>query len=294
MTSTRSVTVASSTSNVALDERPGLHPRIRIGLPMRSVLALAVATAELACGVHGRSRSSKSAGRSYYSFFYDEDVGDPGWLCAGVGVVIAWLLALTTWVDFIEKQPDVHRTREIMTNVLAVMKTLELLLWWNGYVTGWIAMCVVVGDGWGAIDAVLRFPVVHGIASPFALKQFLLLVMKLVGYCYCFVDISSSKVLVFTLLLVNIISLPGLYLWALPFDDEQAQRSASSFVVDEDIARRLWRFLWDPIARRAFLVACARELWEPSLALARSSPLVTKVCIRCAPSLRRTLEGRCV
>jgi hypothetical protein len=112
-------------------------------------------------------------------------------------------------------------------------------------------------NGWGMLDAALRFPRLHELESLFTLKHLMIVILKCMSYVCGFQDMANSKIWLATVLLTNGLVLPLLYFAALPCDLPEDQiRLACHDALDEDVAVRVGRLLVDPSERLHFLGAC--------------------------------------
>merc|ERR1719277_2953218 len=120
------------------------------------------------------------------------------------------------------------------------MVTLQCFHWWLFPAMLLLNMC-------GSLDAVLRFPIVHGFSELFPWKQLLLLFAKAALYCYSDCNVSQNRFPLVAVIALNILGLPLMYLFALPISDECSPRVSSMArdVVDEDVVVRLARFVVD-------------------------------------------------
>ncbi|CAE7264066.1 unnamed protein product [Symbiodinium sp. CCMP2456] len=123
---------------------------------------------------------------------------------------------------------------------------IDVWMWhWNQSPL-WLLACLVVTNGWGWLDAVLRYPVLHDIDSPFTLKNLLLILGKICWLITVFLRHKSHPVS-FVLCSMLAIVVPMFYAMLLPLDEtEQVYNLIKSMYTDEDILVRCWRFLRNP------------------------------------------------
>ncbi|CAK0821593.1 unnamed protein product [Prorocentrum cordatum] len=127
----------------------------------------------------------------------------------------------------------------------------------------------------GFLDAALRFPAPHGFDSFFAVKQLLLLILKVLIYTLGLRDINNTPLIYshFSLIVFHIILIPLLYLAAqsevdmqvrtkTPMNSAKSQKQtlveAGIEVCDVDIMVRMWFILCSREQRHAFFFSCSR------------------------------------
>jgi len=201
------------------------------------------------------------------------------------------------WCMYLEGQPATKVTRIIFLLVLATATCIDLALCVWRYVAWWMLPTLLLLNCWGALDAVLRFPVLHGFDSAFSCKQLLLLLLR--GILYVVGAQSSlSKTAMFAVLILNVLGLPLMYVLALPLDDMMGcdQQVAARDVVDKDLAVRVWRFTTDASSRRQCVAQYRRRGFAIAASVARTIPITQRVFCYFDPRLQRALHKstRCV
>jgi hypothetical protein len=122
------------------------------------------------------------------------------------------------------------------------------------------AFAVVLFNAWSGLDGLLRFPAVHDVDSLFALKQGLMLVVRIGIYMVAFWWLVDNRVFLLATFLQTLVALPLMYILALPLDESlEKQAEAADSVVDDDILVRVWHFFKDPEERRDCLHVCRRN-----------------------------------
>merc|ERR1719316_745 len=111
-----------------------------------------------------------------------------------VGCYIAFAVAFSLglcwmWPDFVE-EADPSQVRQVLCVIFWIMLFVELWVWWCGYTKTWTIGVMLLSQGWGIFDAILRFPVVHDLESWFTLKNALLTLLRIVVYILGFKDIT--------------------------------------------------------------------------------------------------------
>uniref|UniRef100_A0A7S1WVF9 Uncharacterized protein n=1 Tax=Alexandrium catenella TaxID=2925 RepID=A0A7S1WVF9_ALECA len=202
-------------------------------------------------------------------------------LAGCIGSIWAWSL-------YLETRPSFEQMRGYMLAMLAAVTAYEMSLCLTLDVHWWMCPLVLVANAWGLLDAVVRFPVVHDLDTPFSVKQLALLLCKVAACAFGFVDVHGSKVSIFTSLLVNIIAMPLIYFLALPLEEEEAAAPAGR-VVDVDIAVRLVQILSDTQERQEFLLGFRRRARVSLAWLARTSPCTAEVLVRADPSMKKVV-----
>merc|ERR1719401_696866 len=150
--------------------------------------------------------------------------------------------------------------RTIMLVVLVLSMITDVVLFAVGVAALWMVVVLTIVSVWGSVDAVLRFPSLHACDSWFTAKQTCILLLKIVLYAFGFVDLHNSKLWFFSLLLINVVGLPLMYILALPLDEKFSDEQMKGLLaVDVDIAARLWRAVATPEGRQQFGVGCRRR-----------------------------------
>lgn len=153
------------------------------------------------------------------------------------------------WPEFVEaegvRNSDIRR---VMMTVFSICTLVELLLWMNGDIETWSLGLIAVSNVWGMLDAVLRFPVIHGPRSFFFWKQLFLLLLK--TWCYVVGFHSAiTRLAVFVVALLGLVFvMPLLYITALPIGDKVLQ-AVKHDAVDVDITLQFLRLCHDDAAR---------------------------------------------
>lgn len=153
------------------------------------------------------------------------------------------------WPEFVESEGVRNcDIRAVMLTVFGICSLTELLLWQRGDLETWSLGLIAISNAWGMLDAVLRFPVIHGPRSFFFWKQVFLLLLK--TWCYVVGFHSAiTRLAVFVVALLGLVFvMPLLYVTALPIGDKVLE-SAKHDAVDVDIALRLLRLCYDDVAR---------------------------------------------
>mmetsp|Transcript_71553 Transcript_71553/g.190308 ORF Transcript_71553/g.190308 Transcript_71553/m.190308 type:complete len:222 (-) Transcript_71553:118-783(-) len=215
-----------------------------------------------------------------------------------VGLLIAYCLFILVfaigvcwlWPDFVDST-EPPRIRSVLHAILALQTVVELGVWSWGAVRPWVLAVVLLTNGWGMLDAFLRFPVVHGIDSLFGLKQVLLIIAKLTGYALGFRSVSRHVGWFVLLILVCVFTLPILWLTALPIGDLTSYHQKHD-AVDVDVALRLWRVVSDPRDRAVAAAHGKLQCRRAVVALVHCLPFLKGPVLRLDPSLARTLRNK--
>lgn len=209
---------------------------------------------------------------------------------SALGFVLLGLL-IFAWASFLEVHGcNPTRVRSTMLSILAVAMSSELAFSISGLTQSWVAAVVLVVNIWGWLDALLRFPTIHGISSGFAAKQFLLLVIKTLSYAFGIVSLKQHLAKFLMMMLINIWGLPVLYLMALPF--HPAQRVATDGR-DVDLVVRLWHISTCRVERQKCARSCRTWLQKGLVMMSQRSPMIKLAVCAASPACRRNFsKGR--
>lgn len=199
------------------------------------------------------------------------------------------------WCIYLEYEPAAEQVRSRMFWVVTITTCFELALCATSTLHWWMLPLLLLTNGWGEYDAVLRFPVLHDFHEPFAVKQVFLLILKVLGCAFGFADLQASWMLCFITFTVDICTLPLLYCLALPVDmDEKQQRIDASSVENVDVALRIFRVLRSKDARRDFILGCRRRSHKATLELAKKSQVTSCLLTNVSQAYKRELRVRSV
>lgn len=199
------------------------------------------------------------------------------------GLGIAWCL-------YLECGPNPYDVRWFMHVALFVTLLLESLMCFSQQLLWWMLPVFAFFSLWGGLDAVLRYPVVHGFGTGFAWKHVGILVVRTVAYVCSLRSFTESQFYFCFTLILNVICFPMMYLLALPIEEVTSeQSSAARMVVDTDILIRLWRMLSDPQERQAAVLDCRRRARVVAAKAASRSPMASRVLCQMDPELKRVL-----
>lgn len=196
------------------------------------------------------------------------------------------------WGQFVENRCPRLVQRGLFA-VLAVTTSFELALCALSVLGWWMLPVILVTNTWGFMDAVLRFPVLHDFGTAFALKQILLLLLKVACAVYSLADFQDHWVWRYLVVLMNLFVLPMFYFLALPLEGAPKEyRLAASQVEDVDIAVRSLRLVYNRDARNGLVLACRRRWHKVTLDVAAGSKLTSRVLKGVSPGLERELRVR--
>lgn len=199
------------------------------------------------------------------------------------------------WCIFLEYEPSSEQVRRIMLYVVSCITCFEFALGLTSLVHWWMLPLLVLTNVWGLLDAALRFPVVHDVDTMFTVKQVLLLVVKVLGCVFGFIDFQQTWMLMFLMFIADVCALPLLYCLALPVDeDPKQQRIAANSVEDVDIALRIGRVLINRDARKNFILGCRRRSHKATLEIARKSHVTSCMLKGVSQSYKKELRVRSV
>jgi len=198
-------------------------------------------------------------------------------------VGVCWL-----WPDFVDAY-DPPRIRAVLMVLLLIETLGEAILWVTDVIKPWMVLVIIICNGWGHLDAFLRYPIVHDIDSLFGLKQVFLITLKLAGYALGFRDVGKYVGWFVLTMLCTVFSLPILWLTALPIGDTSSYHRNHG-VVDVDIVVRVWSFCRDPRERDATLTRWKVHLRKATVRIAQVCPCLKNLAVRWDPSMARMLR----
>jgi len=177
------------------------------------------------------------------------------------------------WCLYLERKPSYSDLRNWFYCMTGFVWVVELGLCYFETTWLWTMLAVTPVNIWGFLDAALRFPAPHGFDSFFAVKQLLLLILKVLIYTLGLRDINNTPLIYFSLIVFHIILIPLLYLAAqsevdmqvrtkTPMNSAKSQKQtlveAGIEVCDVDIMVRMWFILCSREQRHAFFFSCSR------------------------------------
>lgn len=197
-------------------------------------------------------------------------------ICFGVGV--CWL-----WPEFVDDNPY-GRIRKLLLGMLGVLATAEAWLYYRSVIGPKLLAVVLLANGWGMLDALLRYPIAHDLDTPFGIKQLVLFMMKFVGYI---AGLRADMEAGWLMLCVwsNVLTLPLLWLMAVPVEVQQKHSS-----VDADIAIRLFQLFSRPEERARVSTLCKRVRRHCWVHAVTAAPALRPLALRWDPSLAPVLR----
>eukprot|EP00812_Abedinium_dasypus_P002424 NODE_1295_length_1182_cov_307.449867.p1 GENE.NODE_1295_length_1182_cov_307.449867~~NODE_1295_length_1182_cov_307.449867.p1 ORF type:complete len:245 (+),score=52.96 NODE_1295_length_1182_cov_307.449867:156-890(+) len=219
---------------------------------LAAILLLSLLVIEVAARGRGGRRSRGSARRGQKN----KGPSAEG-ILLGVAICIACLAVIGCWCFSLTYEPTISSLRKVMVTLFCAMVAAEYCLYRARLLRGWAVPAVVVADLWGALDAIVRFPHAREVESIFGVKQSLLLVLK---FCCCLFALRDHRkyfIYLFGYTVACVLTLPLLYLIALPIDDSDRKDLdlASLDVADEDILKRILKFFFSSKSRAESLKA---------------------------------------
>jgi len=199
-------------------------------------------------------------------------------------MVCLWWL----WPDFVGRataRGEFKRVRTVLHFLLLVQSFAEISMWTNGIVYSWMFIPIILTNICGMLDAILRYPVVHQVDTTFTLKQALVVVFRFLLYAIGYKKVGRSPGWFLLWQLAGVLTLPTVWLAALPIDDPQCNHMKHG-AMEEDILVRVWRMATSPADRKLLgkqlrVLTCRGAvklvsvvpslkttviLWDPSLA----------------------------
>jgi len=167
---------------------------------------------------------------------------------------------------------------------LLVQSIAEISMWSNGKVSSWMLVPIMITNICGMLDAMLRYPILHNIDSAFTCKQILIVVVRVNMYVIGWNNLRSDAGWFLLWLLAGIVTLPCLYVFALPFADIRCQHMKNS-AVDEDILLRLWRKASNPVERRQLRTELRLLTRKGAVQIVRAAPSLKTTIVLLDPSL---------
>ncbi|CAE7217779.1 unnamed protein product [Symbiodinium sp. CCMP2592] len=200
---------------------------------------------------------------------------------------VCWL-----WPDYVDGS-DPPKVRRILIVVVLVLTLEETLLCLGGAISFRSLVVIFICNIWGHLDASLRYPIVHDLDSFFALKQLFLVLLKTAGYLLGFRDITKNLGWVVLALLVNVCTVPIVWLTALPIGDVSSYHQKHD-VLDQDLAARFWCTVTSSTERAAAMARWKATARRALADVARAVPLLKPAALRIDPALVRLLKANSV
>jgi len=195
------------------------------------------------------------------------------------------------WCLYLECRPDIWRIRAILYVAAACDTIFELCLCARGVFEWRMAFVVLFVNTWGSLDAVLRFPLLHGFDTPFTCKQIGLLVIKAICLIVTLTSFSEHRIKFCGIMMLSLLGLPLMYLLALPIDGNAADKAGGDKgVVDVDLVVRIYRLFANPKDRREFSILCKSRARQLVATWVRRSPLASQAACRIDPQMKRMLS----
>ena len=222
------------------------------------------------------------------------------WFAMAIAVLAAYGTYVTcfvlgvcwSWPQFVEtNEPD--KVRRSLFGLWVLLTLEEWLLYILGVVSLWSLIILLFCNVWGHLDAFLRFPIVHDLDSFFALKQLFLLLFKIGGYLLGFKMLRQNLAWAVLVLLLNVCTLPIIWLTALPIGDVTSYHQKHD-VKDQDLALRLWRVVLAPTDRSAAMTSLKSSGRKMLAALANAMPWLKPWVLRIDPVMVRVLRKTAV
>ncbi|CAK0816237.1 unnamed protein product [Prorocentrum cordatum] len=220
--------------------------------------------------------------------------------CSVLVVLFAAIFAWHVLHAHKEHRPYPETTRRALFLIVAALSGVELHHVWIGRMYGWMVPVILVGNVWGFLDAVLRFPIVYDVGTFFTLKQCFLVTGKVVCLSCGFEDLNYESMLWLLVVLVVNAFFPLLYTLALPIDDDAVdQRLAAHDVVDVDLALRVVDLAMNRQRRLDSYGSLKRRVCSTALKMADRSPLAEKAVnyslrFPSSPMVKSSHKSRCV
>eukprot|EP00928_Gymnodinium_smaydae_P019598 TRINITY_DN17529_c0_g1_i2.p1 TRINITY_DN17529_c0_g1~~TRINITY_DN17529_c0_g1_i2.p1 ORF type:complete len:230 (+),score=22.98 TRINITY_DN17529_c0_g1_i2:63-752(+) len=212
-------------------------------------------------------------------------------LASLVGSLGALCLVVVSWAAFLDRHEHQRMdiVRVFLGTFLSIAAVVEVWFCATGIVDTWALFLLLVADVWGGMDALIRFPAAHGIASAFTVKQIALSFLKVGALlCGCF-GIRAHICQITALLLLDVIGLPLLYIMAQPMDP--------SFQVvkreeDIDLLVRAWRLAIRPKERRRCLAQIRARCRCGFLVAAERFTLARRAIVAISPACGVALQRK--
>jgi len=218
-------------------------------------------------------------------------------------ITVVFFVAIFVWHVFHankEHRPYPETTRRALFLIVAALSGVELHHVWTGHMYGWMVPVIFVGNVWGFLDAVMRFPIVYDVGTFFTLKQCFLVTFKVVCLSCGFEDLNYENMMWLLVILVVNAFFPLLYTLALPIDDDAVeQRLAAHDVVDVDLALRVIELATNRQRRQDSYGSLKRRVFTTAVSLADHSPLAERAVsysfgFPSSPLTKSSRSRRCV
>lgn len=251
----------------------------------RLVFALTLAMAELI--TLGEARDSSRV-------VVDKEARDASTRAAVAVLTLLFVLCGggIAWCLYLEMSPEVWKTRIVMYVVVLIAAVIEAGCCLQNIFQLWMLPVLVGLNVWGELDAVMRFPVLHGFDTWFACKHLLLLAAKVGLYIVGISSFADDKVTFFSLLMFNVIGLPLMYVLALPLDEVSPDmQGGARGVVDVDISVRIFRLVTASKERKEAWTHCkSRARYMAAVVAQRSPAAIGGAMCRIDPQLQRMVQ----
>lgn len=195
------------------------------------------------------------------------------------------------WCLYLECQPAIRCTRCLLVGALVLLTVASFGACSGEHFDWWIFPAVVTVNILGPLDALLRFPVIHGFSTISPWKQISLLVLKAAIYICGDCTTSTNKIALLSALLLDCIAFPLMYLFALPYHEVQEEQSLlARGIVDVDIAVRVGRLIVDSKSRHESALECKRLARASALSVASACPAAGRLLCRLDPHLQSAMR----
>eukprot|EP00811_Abedinium_folium_P003103 NODE_12855_length_1199_cov_19.347015.p1 GENE.NODE_12855_length_1199_cov_19.347015~~NODE_12855_length_1199_cov_19.347015.p1 ORF type:complete len:272 (+),score=41.91 NODE_12855_length_1199_cov_19.347015:84-899(+) len=264
----------------------GRPPRVARHALVLLILSLLIAHVDCRGRRGGKSRSRHANRRDGSASPSDRGVPVVS-IIVFICVCVGCFCAIFFWCSRLDGDPSPASTRLCMWPVFAAMLAWEAAFFFAGFLS-WRAMPILsLASTWGAVDAIMRYPVVHSLTSLFALKQVLLIIAKAIA-CGCYFNDLRHNVLWFLgYMLMCLLTMPLMYLLALPLDYREGGFPA---IDDKDIAVRAVNLVRNREARVQTYKSCRHTAYGLAVYIGRRSSLASRFVCRVAPECRSALH----
>lgn len=211
----------------------------------------------------------------------------------GVYVVVFIFGVCWCWPDFVDSS-EPEKVRRVLFLLVFLLTLEEYLLYIVGIVSIWSFVVALFCNIWGHVDAFLRYPIVKNLDSFFSLKQMFLMLVKIAGYLVGFKKLKQNLAWAVLVLLINVCTLPIIWLTALPIGDVNSYHQKHPHVKDQDLALSLWCLATVPSERQAAAASLKTSTRKLMAAAVTAVPLLKPIVLRIDPAMVRVLRKAAV
>jgi len=180
---------------------------------------------------------------------------------AALVVPMVFIALYAFWIECWKPYPE--KVRRCLLLIVAGLTCTEGFFVWNGSLRSWILIPILLVNGWGYLDAVLRFPVIHELDSTFTAKNLILLALKvsMLGFGFRNLTRPNNAAAMVFFVITNVLGMPAFYLIGLPLDSDNAeQRMAAHDVKDVDLSQKAYALITSSETRKESMAGLTKRV----------------------------------